>query len=400
MTSRYIYEAVLIELNKVNAPSLLLGDFNYFANKAIQQIINKKYNIYDVNQQTTDDLRVLKSTTELTPKEVKPGVYEAYLPSDYLHLLNCLCEFDINKCNTQTVYGAIRATSDSWPIIISNYYQRPSYKRPYYFIHNVNTSSELPTNPYIPDQVINNGLGTGTDCLRSEEFEKGATKIQDKVKRVLDTKSSYEIKEGKYVINKEGGGYNYLIAGIDYESNPVYAWTSNDELVSKFGFPANTTITTYYKFNNSVIINDQIDTSSAKKVLANSSSINKQSSNLATSINLAGSSVSLINKTAAYRYGNASAVRLEIRCGSDKLTKIYVDYLKSPQYIELTPVELDLTEDTSQIIEYPDYVCQEIINELVHIVMENVGDPRLQTHVPVSQSIASPAQQQTAQPSA
>jgi hypothetical protein len=43
-------------------------------------------------------------------------------------------------------------------------------------------------------------------------------------------------------------------------------------------------------------------------------------------------------------------------------------------------------------MEYPDYVCQEIINELVHIVMENSSDPRLNTHIPVSQSIANPAQ--------
>lgn len=49
MTSRMVYEALLTEVNKVNAPALLLEDFNYFFNKAIGQYINKKYNIYDVN---------------------------------------------------------------------------------------------------------------------------------------------------------------------------------------------------------------------------------------------------------------------------------------------------------------------------------------------------------------
>jgi hypothetical protein len=34
MTLREIFEAVLVEINKVQAPSLLLEDFNYFANKA------------------------------------------------------------------------------------------------------------------------------------------------------------------------------------------------------------------------------------------------------------------------------------------------------------------------------------------------------------------------------
>ena len=60
---------------------------------------------------------------------------------------------------------------------------------------------------------------------------------------------------------------------------------------------------------------------------------------------------------------------------------------------------MDLTEDTSQIMEFPDYVCQEIINELVHLVMEHDADPRLQTNMPLTQSIAQPAQQQ-AQPQA
>jgi len=35
MTAREIFDATLVELNKVNAPSMLLEDFNYFINKAI-----------------------------------------------------------------------------------------------------------------------------------------------------------------------------------------------------------------------------------------------------------------------------------------------------------------------------------------------------------------------------
>lgn len=36
-----------------------------------------------------------------------------------------------------------------------------------------------------------------------------------------------------------------------------------------------------------------------------------------------------------------------------------------------------MVEDKSQVMEFPDFVCQEIINELVNIVMENSRDPRL-----------------------
>jgi hypothetical protein len=35
MTAKQVFEALLTELSKVHAPSMLLGDFNYFINKAI-----------------------------------------------------------------------------------------------------------------------------------------------------------------------------------------------------------------------------------------------------------------------------------------------------------------------------------------------------------------------------
>ena len=95
MTARQLYEGVLIELNKENAPNILLEDFNYFANKAVNNYVNKRYNIYDVNQQTTDDLRVLKATAkfEITDSNritdyndlslATNATYAVNLPSDY-----------------------------------------------------------------------------------------------------------------------------------------------------------------------------------------------------------------------------------------------------------------------------------------------------------------------------
>ena len=70
MTVRDIYEALLIELNKVSAPSFLLGDFKYYLNKVIGQFINKKYNFFEINQQLVDDLRVLKTQEILIPQKV------------------------------------------------------------------------------------------------------------------------------------------------------------------------------------------------------------------------------------------------------------------------------------------------------------------------------------------
>lgn len=69
MTSRDIYEFTLIELNKLEAPSLLIEDFNYLLNKAIQQYINLVYSKSEIDQQSTDDIRVLKATSVLVPEK-------------------------------------------------------------------------------------------------------------------------------------------------------------------------------------------------------------------------------------------------------------------------------------------------------------------------------------------
>lgn len=247
MTAREIFEYALIELNKVEAPSLLLEDYNYFINKAVYQYVNKMYNLYDLNQQKTDDLRVLKATSIIEAAPVtEPGafgerIYKFNLPNDYLHLLNCIVQYTVKKtfkcyeASDLINFGARRLTADMYSQIINNYYMRPMYKRPYYFLNNV---------------------------------------------------------------------------------------TPED----------------------------------------------------------------------------SSNVTLEIRYGKDDkvftLKSILVDYLKTPTKINLTQDQVDQTEDTSQVLEFPDYVCQEIINELVKLLMENASDPRLQSNIPVNQTIAPPPQAQ------
>ena len=254
MTARQIYEYILIEINKVETTTLLLDDFNYLINKAIYQFANKTYNVYDINQQTTDKLRVLKApTVELTPTIVTSGssnlygdFYEVELPVNYFHILNCICEFlpsvdhGCSKKGEPTYASAKRLTADMWPQVITNAYNKPTYKRPYYFINN--TLESLENSP--------------------------------------------------------------------------------------------------------------------------------------------------------------APVRIEIRSGKSnifKLNKVFIDYLKVPRHILLTTDQIDMVEDTSQKMEFPDYVCYEIINELAKLILEQSSDPRLQSHIPVNQSIANPTQLQAQQ---
>lgn len=320
---------------------MLLEDFNYFINKAINQYINKRYNIYDINQQTTDDLRVLKAGTllkvdnikvnddllktnnsNLTSTDLFGATYEVNLPSDYMHILNCICIYKMNepwKCydkNDIVKFAAKRLTADAWSIVINDYYNRPLPQRPYFYIHNINTRTENPTNPYKTG-------GNGTDLY---------AKYNVHIAKDEDVEGDPKLEKGKSVT----GDSNF------------------DRSIKNFKWPSG-----------------------------------------------GSDNISRVDKETAIRYGNPGNVRMEIRYGEDdsifELQKVWIDYIKTPQFIRLTQTQVNLTQDTSQIMEFPDYVCQEIINELVMLVMENTANPRLQTNTTVTQSIANPVQQQTQQ---
>lgn len=57
MTKLELYKNALIEQNKLEAPTLLLEEYNYLINKAIIQYVNLTYARFDLNQQSSDDLR-------------------------------------------------------------------------------------------------------------------------------------------------------------------------------------------------------------------------------------------------------------------------------------------------------------------------------------------------------
>lgn len=322
MTVRDIYEYALVELNKLNAPSLLLEDYNYFINKAIQQYINLVYAKSEIDQQSTDDIRVLKTSAVLEPKLFSSSLasdktkllsnglfktsYYADLPTDYMHLLNCIVEYTIQQSNFKcynkgdTVHFPVRRlTSDMYTQILNNAYMRPMYKRPYYYLSAINTNTVAQS-------------------------------------------------EGDRLYNKPGS-----LTGMNASDLP----TKEDELP--------------LALEKGTIPEDK-------------------SYGLIDSETRAGD-----------RLSNSSTVRLELRFGNDatifKPTALYIDYIKSPMYVRLTQEQIDSTIDYSQVLEFPDYVCFEITNIFVRLLMENSSDPRLQTNIPLNTTIYNPVAQQQQQ---
>ena len=335
MTVRQILEATLIETNK-EVPSLLLEDFNYLINKKINQHVGEQYLSYDQHQYITDELRVLSSTATLpvasTIKEkyaitnstsnvnfdnssminsLVGAAYEVELPRDYLHILNCICVYRINKSigclkkDSVVYWPAKKLTADLWSNVITNVYNSPAPTRPYFYLHNVNTNE------------LTNGVYAGSP--------------------IEQPTSSIDVQ------TRDSDGYTSKNA---FTGDGVVALDATSESI-KIGTVTNP-----------------------------------------------------INEEPVVRYGNASPVRMEIRYGKDntvyQLIGVNVDYLKTPQHIVLTQEQLDYTEDKSQIMEFPDYVCQEIINGLVTLILERSGNPRLQTNLAVNQTpVQQSAQQQS-----
>lgn len=421
MTARQVYEGVLIELNKIEAPSLLLEDFNYLFNKAISQYVNKKYNIYDVNQQTTDDVRVLKATAILpvalasakyrgsfssdapvnstayemvrAENALYGATYETALPLDYLHLLNCVCLFKVKKrfkCYNKGSYvqfNAKRLTADMWGQVINNFYMRPTYKRPYYYIHNVNINPDVATNPYEEridrnQSIVEGGLKLSDIREDNVEYKEGTGETPSTYKWKAGASQSLKDRWGK---TDDGAEAFYLQVSEWAERGIIFDW--------QVGLGTTDVLNTVTS-TDSTALKDNAGSGEGYDVTYYD---DNAGSNFPRTLNIGGVTVDNVERNTSARYGNTSSVRLEIRYGKDnslfELVNVYVDYLKAPQNIRLTQEQLDLTEDTSQMMEFPDYVCQEIINELVKLVMENASDPRLQTNIPVNQTIANPAQE-------
>ena len=391
MTARTIYEAILIELNKNNAPSLRLHEFNYLFNKSINELVDEFYTNYDINQNATDSLRVLQSEAQLTPHQIvikypqgsiddstintnitnsttevitptgqklKGATYEVYLPEDYLHILNCTCIYYVryqNKCYDAGDYievPATKLTADSWSTIMTDIYNRPSPMKPYYYIHNRNTSADLPTNP-VKDKVMDNG----TTIEVGNDLDVYYTYTEESDGDVSSTRS------------KPNPGFQPTI----YYSKDLENWYLDKN------FTESATISNFNQNNVKTV----------------------QKEPFSRTINLNKHIVNTVEKPSYLRHSNPQKVRMEIRYGKDnsvyELVEVRVDYVKSPQFIRLTQDQLDLTTDTSQIMEFPDYICQKIINKLVALLLERSSDPRLATNVQINRTMVSPTQPQTQQ---
>ncbi len=266
--------------------------------------------------------------------------YYVDLPPDYMHLLNCVVDYAVQTSNfkcyekgNHVYFAARKLTPNMFTQILNNAYMRPMYKRPYYYLTNINESNNLPTNTTQDENVIADFNGAPVNS------------------------NSDALKKNYYAAME-----SYLSAKIEYDKVAANGDATDDEIknAEKAVNTANTAV--------------QI----ASTALRKSSQVDSKNGQ-------------------GDRLANPSRVRLELRFGNDDSVfvpdNIYIDYLKAPMYIRLTQEQIDQTLDKSQVLEFPDYVCFEIVNIFTRLIMENASDPRLQTNMPINNTIVNPMQQ-------
>lgn len=315
MSIKQLYEFALIELNKVKAPTMLVEDYVYLLNKAIQQYINLAYSRADYNQQSTDDLACLQTSVIIDASKSKfrdefnDRIWTFDLPKDYIHMLNCMASFKhsgngtVKRCSNNedkidTVSSLCRRmTADTYPMILQNHYMKPSHKRPYWYISNRNSG---------------------------------------------DGKSGDVIDFNGHNITPTNYDRDLAIRDNNYED-----WNPSDK-------------------NEGLDPNDKPDYRDYEYV------------------NL---------KNIGDRTTHRAPLHIEIHGGDDKkweLDKVYITYLKAPMYVSMTEDDVLSIEDTTMNMEFPDYICYEIINLFVWLVMENQSDPRMQTNPIMNKTIPTP----------
>ena len=216
--------------------------------------------------------------------EFGDNIFTFELPDDFLLLLNCKAEISgsnvtNNRCgssitNKTTAVNCFRLTANLDGGIMNNYYNKPSHKKPYYYIINRNDNDTI---------IIEN-------CKKDGDTDYGYSPVYNP-----------EIKEGE---------------------------------------------TPTYRFYD---LKERFD-----------------------------------------RTSHQSPLFIEIHLGDSDyvVNRIQLTYLRSPMYVSMTQEDLLSVEDNTQVLEFPDYVCYEIINIYVRLLLENASDPRLSTVTPINQSIA------------
>ena len=358
MTALELYEATLVELNKVNSPTFTVPQFNYFLNKAILHFVNEKYSLYALNQQLSDDLRVLLSeykavlsgtTITIDSGETVLGAAQG-TTTEYL---NNVQVSDISKFRKGDVF---KFSNDS-PTVSSSERTITSIDL---------TESSFRFTPQVPFLV------------ESEDPERTVwytnTILQDAKIHFIDTnlkKDSSLSEDAIYTFTIYVNNYLHLLSARSY-------WKGINKKTGQVICDTTTGETQYRMYPVKRLTYDMLTNIETNAYLTPAYRrpyymMEDNPLNTGTEKNEPNVSRYYQNRPLIHIHTGKPEVGIE-------LEEVLINYLKLPELVLLSNEEVytNIT-DTSQILEFPDSIKNDLVKILVKYFLENVSNPRVQT---------------------
>lgn len=351
MTAREVYEATLVEANKVNAPTFTIEEFNYLATKSLLAFGNERYNFYNVNQQLSDDLRVLLKTAKFsfnadtwnptTSKVVTVDADGSGSPDGiYVSSLN-----DIKSGDTV-------ATTDTGANSFSVSVDYANAEYPYQI------------------STTDRGVSPGSKLyIRQSKLTDGDFVADITTDRVLS-------------LTLPASDYFHILSVRTYWSGRKTNGAS-----AKLVFPAKRlTYDMLNQIENNVYMRPRYSRPYFM-VYDNEMNGGVQGFDLST------------------YGGNQNRPKIDIHVGTEhkgiKLERVEIDYLKMPEKVVLDEIDIwSSGADGSQVLEFPDYLLNQFVRRITDYILEINRDQRVPGHAALNQEIpAVPFEmQQAAQP--
>lgn len=336
-TIREVYLDVLTEVVKEESPTLYLEDFLYYYNKAISEYNNLRYEKFELTQQLTDDMRAWK----------KEHIADSLITSiDSIGLVNEAEKFKCSGYAKKMTAIYVDALGDGEPPIEPPIPEHPILEPP------------IPEQPLPPPPVKGpkklkymNDWGIGSipepvdpvDPIVPEEGEK---------KEAVDEAAITEMFLNR-CLGAKVARYRHLISCIISVElkRPI---KHCDQAVGK---PKRYKVTRASAARAAGIVdNEYFD-------------------------------------ARFYRpYFDIKGDKLTIDVGDInpkwiKISNITIEYLKQPAVVKLTEEELRMTTDMSATLEFPIDVSDAITKRALLLILERNGNPRMQTHIGVNQTV-------------
>jgi len=386
MTIREAYENTLINLNKKKAPALYLDDFLVLFKSAVQDHVNQLYALYETSQQLSDDLHNLHRHIIINlggnlpfPLNVKyyDGTPFVAMPS----VITTMSGISGGQFNTE-------GPQSGQTFLFHNIYYSyvSSQLRKNIIVNNETVLNGAILNELRFDESIQAVSGTIVKIVRTN----GNIKIEDYTKYGFGTKVrfSFDLKGVDQIMITNLSPAYFLFNGNNYEllSEPGYNFIDDERVIvscpdnywhllgleSNYDYRKNDSCTTYIRRRNG-----GAKLTSDRQVSIHDNSYLKPKST--RPYFLVKNNFSTVYPKIELLYRDISEKDLV------KLVEVELLYLKEPKIYNLLDEQLD-GEDTTDAIEFQEYICQELVEQVVKLVLENNSDPRTQSFTAVNES--------------